>query len=99
MNFSQVLHFTAAAVAIGLQRRQPGGSCAFSELLYLLWHLAVKQERADFRTDLRSVRHITSGAVMPKSANALARTYLVAATSRKRAARTGGSACTTGQAS
>ena len=97
MNFSQVRAFTA--VARNLRSQQQGGSCAFSELLYHLWHPAVKQEQADFRADLRSVRHITSGAVMPKSAKALARVYLVAATSRKRAARTCGSADTTGQAS
>jgi hypothetical protein len=64
------------------------------------WNLPVaEQDFADFRNGFYTLRHITSGAVMPKSAKALAIVCMVAATRRKRAAFTSGSACKTGQAS
>lgn len=47
-----------------------------------------RQELADFRSVQNPLRHITSGAVMPKSAKALASVCLVAATRRSRAALT-----------
>ncbi len=94
MNFSLEPAITAEVVALRNDEETP----ALLRGALPPWHPAAEQVHADFAAE-KPLRHITSGAVMPKSAKALASVCRVAATSRSRLERSASFAWTTGHAS